>query len=195
MLGVIAEDDTDCETLEVLAKRIVHEKLRVKPRRGKGCSQVKAKAARWVHDLAKAGCSFVIIVQDRDRSDENSIRKHYEAAPLPSGVERLVCVPVEELEAWFWSDQKLLAAVGGRTVKAHDNPHLLSSPKEKLASLSRRGGVKPTYSTNDNPRLAKTLALDLCAKRCPAFHEFREFLLTKVKPAFDRAAKTQKKRR
>lgn len=68
--------------------------------------------------LAREGCAAVIVVHDLDRNphngelnDEPALRRALEEIEVPSTLTRLICIPVEELEAWFWADPEVLALV------------------------------------------------------------------------------------
>lgn len=180
--GVIGEDETDCAAIRVLIKRMVGEKTRVERRYGNGCAEIYRKASAWMHELAKAGCTHVIVLHDLDRDprngqlkDERALRTRLEALAVPRGIARLVCIPIEELEAWFWSDPQILQQIARRPVDASLNPHTIPKPKEKLMALSRSAAGAARYSTADNKDLARTLDLSLCAARCPAFRSLARF--------------------
>lgn len=181
-LGLIAEDRTDVETLKVLIRRTWEmqrvEPVRITARASKGCSKLVRKASKWMRELASSGCERVILVHDRDRHDELQLRTKLERIEVPAGVRRLLCIPVEELEAWFWSDPGVLSVVSrGSCGDDCPSPHLIAAPKEELRRLSSNGGRKPLYSTAENPRLAALLDMGLCARRCPAFAELQGFVL------------------
>ena len=181
-IGVIAEDETDGQTLRVLLQKLRGEATRVLIRADGGCGAIGRKGARWVDDLVRGGCSAVIIVRDLDREptgqlrDKAALRARLEQIPAPKGTARHVCIPVEELEAWFWADPKVLGQIARVPTQAHPSPENLSRPKEALLRLSRDAGKKPRYATNENPKLAGALDLDLCAQRCPSFSRLREFV-------------------
>lgn len=148
-----------------------------------GCSQILRKAAAWMKNLAKSGCGHIVIVHDLDRDplskqlrDLAKLRTSLESIAYPSGVERIVVIPVEEIEAWFWADDKIVKREGRGQGKAVASPETLRQPKEQLSRLSRNAGNKPRYSTNDNPSLAQELDLALCAERCRSFAELYSFL-------------------
>jgi hypothetical protein len=186
--GVLAEDDTDCDAIKVLIRRITGQpKAAVSPRAGGGNSVLRRKAERWMRDLATKGCEFIIIVHDLDRgrvtlqlNDECALHAKLSSFAVPATVKRLVCIPVEELEAWFWADEAVVRTVGRGQGKAVVSPELVKQPKEKLMKLSRDRGGKPLYSTNDNPDLAAKLNLDVCAARCRSFRILRSFLRAAV---------------
>ena len=182
-IGVIAEDQTDGQTLRVLLQKLCGSGTRVPIRADSGGGSIVRKGTRWMADLGREGCSAVIIVHDLDRDsqtgrlrDEGALRARLEQLQPPRGVSRYICIPVEELEAWFWADEKVLCQVARGPVKAQTRPETLRQPKEELMRRSRDAGNKPRYATNDNPRLALHLDIELCAKRCPSFHKLREFV-------------------
>jgi hypothetical protein len=180
-LGIIAEDKTDVETIQVLARRIDDPRLPVVGRAPAGGTKILAKTPAFLAEFSRHGCDGVVVVHDLDRSPTGDLNDEAALRQRLSKVagQALICVPIEELEAWFWSDPAVLAQVGGHACAAHANPHKLRSPKEELRRLSRRGGARPRYATADNPRLAESLDLDLCASRCPAFQDLRSFLLSR----------------
>lgn len=181
-VGVITEDPTDGDTITVLIQRL-KPGLGVKKRGQRGCSMLEKKAHAWMQDLARQGCTHVILLRDLDRNpangnlnDEHAVRSRLERHAIPRGVERLICIPIEELEAWFWADPAILSKVSRKQQRADTTPASRKKPKEELARLSRDAGGKPLYSTNDNEALAKELNLELCAKRCPAFKALSDFV-------------------
>lgn len=184
MLGVLAEDSNDCDVIDTLIGRILAEKqvlagqYKVHKRADKGCAKLLRKARPWIRELTDRGCRSIILVHDRDRNDEAQLRTKLSALPVPDGVSRLVCIPVEEIEAWFFASPKVLQLVcrerGASHV--HASPHLIANPKEALKKLSLGANRRPRYSENDNTRLAAALELDACARRCPAFRELRQFI-------------------
>jgi hypothetical protein len=188
-IGVLTEDETDSAALGVLIRRIAKKtsqlSVGVDPRHGNGCSHLRRKAEANLRELAQRGCAGVVLLHDLDRNpsngelnDERELRRRLDEIAVPDGLQRLVCIPVEELEAWFWADPSVVQEVGRGRGQDHASPHAIKKPKEALMRLSLGANHKPRYSTNDNVRLADKLDLDLCARRCPSFHSLREFVLS-----------------
>ncbi len=189
--GVLAEDMTDCDAIGVLIVRIAQQ-VRADPvslskDAGKGCSRLRKAAEPKLKLMARDGCAAAVLVHDLDRdpnngelNDEAALRRKLEAIAWPAQLRKLICIPVEELEAWFWSDPAVLEEVGRGNGKAHPSPHLIRQPKEKLIRLSIGANKKPRYSTNDNGELAKKLDLSLCAQRCASFRMLKEFVVDVV---------------
>jgi hypothetical protein len=183
-IGVLAEDENDCDVVAVLVRRILaseNEDLRpgqykVHRRSDNGCSKLRKRAERWMRDLSDRGCRGLILLHDRDDAEEAGLHRDLSGIPVPQGVRRLVCIPVEEIEAWFFSSSAVLHAVVGPQARVEASPHLISDPKGRLIHLSRRANRRPRYSPNDNPRWAELLELDACARRCRAFRALKEFV-------------------
>jgi hypothetical protein len=180
---VLAEDNTDALSIAAIIRRQLREHPKIKPQSGKGCARLRRKAHAWLQTAAKAGFNRAILIHDLDRdpntnapNDVEALRVELEDIPCPSGIIKHVCIPVEELEAWFWSDPRVLAEVAKKPVSPSVSPHNISRPKEKLRELSRGANRKPRYSTQDNPRLADLLDLELCASRCDSMRQLLDFI-------------------
>jgi hypothetical protein len=190
-LGVIAEDDTDCDVMKVLARRVTKdEHFGIRRRKGDGCSKLVRKAERWMKELVEDdGCSHIVFLHDLDRhpqsnalNDLATLHKALSDIPTPKSAKQLICIPVEELEAWFWSDDAVIRYVGKGKGKAVEIPRSVARPKEALRTLSKNEGKKPRYSTNENVRLAAMLDLEVCSKKCAEFAALIDFLASLTQP-------------
>lgn len=185
-IGVLGEDATDCSALRVILKRILPNVVGVKtkaPPSG-GCSALRRKAASYMQELRDSGCSAIVLVHDLDQDPENfqhknvhEVRAQLQRIPVPKGIDYLICIPMEELEAWFWADQATLDRIAKGHGRASAAPHTIRDPKGELRRLSAKAHGKPIYSTNMNEKLAQDLDLVECAKRCEAFRDLRAFAL------------------
>lgn len=181
--GILAEDETDADALAILVRRLAGgTQIGIKKQSFGGCARLRLKAAPTLGRMQQEGCTAAILVHDLDRNpengalnDERELRRALESLDVPSGLARLICIPVEELEAWFWSDAGVLSLVGPGA-RAHPSPHLIQRPKEKLIALSRGAGGKARYGTFQNRLLAEKLDLAVCAARCPAFRQLGDFV-------------------
>lgn len=184
LIALIAEDETDYKTVRKIIHRVLGSTVKTKKWAPGGCGLLKKKLAAKLKVMSNEGCDVFIVLHDLDRNpqnnclnDEAKLRESLEAEF--SQVRRLkkhICIPVEELEAWFWSDPVVVQHVGRGKGEAHSNPHLIAKPKERLISLSSGENRKPRYSTNMNPELAEMLNFELCSSRCPSFKELLGFL-------------------
>jgi hypothetical protein len=183
-IALIAEDNTDCEAVRKIVNRVLGEKTQAKKWGAGGSGKLKKDLSKQMFVLCKAGCNAFIIIHDLDRNpangslnDEAKLRTNLEKSIAKfDKIEKHICIPIEELEAWFWSDPEVIKYIGGAKAKVHPNPQSITKPKEKLIELSRGENRKPRYSTNDNVKLAEMLDLDLCSQSCSSFRKLREFL-------------------
>ncbi|MEX1367423.1 MAG: DUF4276 family protein [Nannocystaceae bacterium] len=187
---MIAEDKTDCSALTIIIKRLLGDGVKVRVKSGRGCARMRKKVRPWANDLARQGCQVLIMVHDLDRdpnsghlNDEEALRTRLkEVFETPKDVDKYICIPKEELEAWFWSDLNVLRKVSRNpayTRECHE-PEGKKKPKEALMRLSRDSNGKARYSTNDNPELARILDLEQCALKCRAFQMVKNFVESAV---------------
>jgi len=183
-IALIAEDNTDCEAIRTIVHRVLGAEVTTKKWASKGCSSLTKKLRAKLKLLSTEGCNIFIVVHDLDRNPQNGSLNNEQALrskleELSSEIESLkkhICIPIEELEAWFWSDPEVIKYLGGEKGKAHPNPHEIKSPKEKLIELSVGENRKPRYSTNMNVELAERLNLNICSNRCASFKNLLNFL-------------------
>lgn len=182
VIALIAEDDTDCDTIRKIVHRVLGKQTKTKKWSSGGCSKLRRKLAANLTTLSKAGCNAFIIVHNLDRNPENdSLNDEVKLRKIlgtnsSDVTNKCICIPIEEIEAWFWSDQEVVHHIGQGKGNAKANPHLISQPKEKLIELSKGENRKPRYSTNMNVELAEMLDLEICADRCSSFKDLIEFL-------------------
>lgn len=183
-IALIAEDNTDCEAVREIVHRVLGEKTQTKKWASNGCNHLRRKLSAKMMALSNEGCNAFIIVHDLDRNpangslnDEAKLRTKLEKLMAEfDKIEKHICIPIEELEAWFWSDPNVIKSIGGQKAKADPNPQSITKPKEKLIEISKGENRKPRYSTNDNVKLAKMLNLELCSRRCSSFKKLLDFL-------------------
>jgi hypothetical protein len=183
-IALIAEDGTDCNAVREIVHRVLGREIATELWASKGCSILERKLDAKIKLFARNGCNAFIVVRDLDRNpqnntlnDEATLRKKLEkSASIVKSERTLICIPVEELEAWLWSDPDVIQYVGKGKGQASKNPHTIAQPKEALIKLSKAENGKPRYSPNDNAKLAARLNLKLCADRCPSFKDLLDFL-------------------
>ena len=184
-IAIIAEDDTDCKTVRKIVHRLLGNNISTKMWGSKGCSKLRRKLPVKIKELSREGCNAFVILHDLDRNPQNGdpnneleLREKLEKSISNlQGIRKHICIPMEELEAWFWSDPEVIKHIGRGKGQAKANPHTIPKPKEELLKLSIGENRQPRYSTNMNAELAAMLNLDICCDRCPSFKELRSFLL------------------
>ena len=155
-IALIAEDNTDCEAIRTIVHRVLGAEVTTKKWASKGCSSLTKKLRAKLKLLSSEGCNIFIVVHDLDRNPQNGSLNNEQALrskleELSSEIESLkkhICIPIEELEAWFWSDPEVIKYLGGEKGKAHPNPHEIKSPKEKLMKLLKENKMKEKKKRN-----------------------------------------------
>lgn len=181
LVGIIAEDDSDVDAASVLIHRI-SERDSVGVRRfvGHGCGRIKRKCRSWAENLRAKGCRFLILIHDLDRNDLEVLRQQIEDAITPSPImPHLVCIPVEEMEAWWLSDPEAIRSALNlrQSPQINGHPERISSPKERLGSIVRQYSQKTKVylNTKHNVKIAEYLDLTK-AKQCKSFVPFHDFV-------------------
>jgi hypothetical protein len=182
-IGIIAEDNSDFETSKVLIKRIIKkDNITFKKAIGNGCGKVKRKALDYSKDLNKRGCNLLILLHDLDRNNLTTLKSELETKLKGSPIEKyFVCIPIEEIEAWFLSDPNgIREALNLRKApNIKGQPQQIKSPKEKLEELvSISSNKEKIYlNTKHNEIIATKLCIDTARKKCDSFSKLYDFLL------------------
>jgi hypothetical protein len=183
-IGIIAEDDSDVESAKVLIHRIANnEQIGIKKFVGKGCGKIKRKCNAWANQLKQKGCSALVVIHDRDSHILNELHIKIQAALDPCAIANyLICIPVQEFEAWLLSDPDAIKSAMNLNQKPNIKgfPETINSPKEHLGELIRicSKGERIYMNTKHNEKIAKKLSIEKVTKRCPSFVPFRNFIET-----------------
>lgn len=181
-VGIIAEDDSDVASAKVLIHRIANnEQIGIKKFVGKGCGRIRRKCNAWANQLKQKGCSALIVIHDRDSNILTDLHIKIKAALDPCAIANyLICIPVQEFEAWLLSDPDAIKS--GMNLHHKPNikglPETINSPKEHLGELIRKAskGEKIYMNTKHNEKIAEKLSIKKVAQRCPSFVPFRNFI-------------------
>jgi hypothetical protein len=175
MFAVLAEDDSDAATLEVLVKSISKiENQQVLKKGFGGCGALRSKSHRFIKEFSRLGATRFIICHDADGEDPAHIRRGVRTILSKNscrGFDVAVIVPVEELEAWILADPKAITEVISTfAIRERHNPESVRHPKEWLRDQSRRGRTTPIYPGAVNPesrsRAAMPSARSMTAAHC-----------------------------
>jgi hypothetical protein len=180
-IGLIVEDNSDFNCLVTIIKRILKkDNIKFKKVIGNGCGKIKKKALAWSENLHHRGCNVLILIQDLDRNDLKELKNELKMALSTSPIsKRLICIPIEELEAWLLSDQNSLKQTFNlkRVPRISGKPETISSPKEKLRDIVYSCSDKNIlYITKHNERIAMEISIELMEKKCPSFSELNTFV-------------------
>lgn len=194
-IGILAEDQTDCKTIEVLVGRLLSAsgKSASFSHRGKdGCANLRRKAKAWMGELTDVGCAALILIHDLDRNpsnhtlnDEAELRGRLAQIPVPRGVAHHICIPVEEVGAWFWSCPTALERVAPGQENSRAKPSPPPSAKAQRSAdqvVCRTARRQSTLHHRAKPRIGSTSrfgvvreSLSVVSRPAVVRHRFRGF--------------------
>jgi len=144
VFGVIAEDPTDIEILQVLIRRLSNNfSLPIKGKGYGGCGEMLQKGAKQLLLFAELGCKRFIVCYDADGPDAKPRQQEArEKIIAPSKLPLASClplVPAQEIEAWILADldQAVPHVIPSWKPAPIPRPESIASPKEHLTQLSR----------------------------------------------------------
>lgn len=181
-IGIIAEDDSDFETSKIIIKRIINnDKIAFKKAIGNGCGKIKRKALDYSRDLKNRGCNLLILFHDLDKNKLHALKAELDDKLSGSHISNyFVCIPIEEIEAWFLSDPNGIKVALNlkKAPKVKGQPEQILSPKEKLEDLvSVCSNKEKIYlNTKHNVTIAKKVSIDLMKQKCKSFLLLHDFL-------------------
>lgn len=188
MYGILGEDTSDVDTLDVLVRRLQekHQQAITKNfKKGhKGCGELLNNGWRTLDEWQRRGCTRFIVAQDADQKDTNSVRDEISQKIIRRSIVKASCVcvvvPVQEIEAWLLADlSKAINLFSGWKPENIASPETITKPKEHLEKLSRQANGKPRYKhATDNSKLAEYVDLDLVSKRCQSFKPLENLIMT-----------------
>lgn len=182
-IGIIAEDDSDFESSKILIKKIIKKNISFKKIVTNGCGSLQRKLFSHAVTLKNRGCDLLIVFHDLDKNRlvelKYNLEKKLNGNPFNS---YFVCIPVEEIEAWFLSDPESIKKTFrlNKLPKIKGTPEGVSSPKEKLGEYVRiYSNNQALYlNTKHNSKLADNSLIDNIKQKCKSFKELVDFLQT-----------------
>lgn len=115
-----------------------------------------------------------------DDKNITQLRIAIEAAIKPCPITRyLICIPIQEYEAWLLSDPEAIKKVFGlkKTPNIKYHPETINSPKEYLGDIVERfsDGYKYYINTKHNKEISKYIDFSK-VQRCSSFQPFLRFV-------------------
>jgi hypothetical protein len=180
VLGVIAEDHSDVDVVEVLTRKITPAPLTVRRAIARGSGRLQKKALEWARVLHGRGCTHLMLVRDSDHHSVADLTARLTQALEGSPIaRRVVVIPVRTIEAWLLADHAAVnTALKLRPpLSKQANPQSLPRPKEHLGALiEQRTALHIHYThTIHNVRIARHADVAQL-RRCESFHGFEAFV-------------------
>ena len=181
-MGIIAEDDSDFFSACVLIRRIAKkDNVCFHKFIGRGGGKIKKKCCAWANELHRKGCKTLVLIHDSDDNEPNGLQQKLKGALGQSPIEKhLICIPIQELEAWLLSDPDAIKKGLNLQKKpvVPGQPEQINSPKEYLGKLIYFASNKEKIylNTKHNIKIAEVLSIDRAKRFCPSFRPFYEFI-------------------
>lgn len=187
LVGIIAEDDSDVDSIKTLIHRISgNDLIGTKHFVGKGCGKINRKSNLWASNLKEKGCSLLILVHDLDNNDLKELEKKILSAIKPCPFDKyLICIPIQELEAWLLSDPDAIKSVFNlkKTPKITGFPYDINNPKEFLRNIIKKTSNNEIIylNTKHNSKISQAISIDKVKEKNPSFITFYKFVVDNMK--------------
>jgi hypothetical protein len=183
-VGIIAEDKSDVECIKILARKIADKKPIAFPffsSRGSGDLRNIKKVSAWSKALFEKGCKYLLLVHDLDQRNYRELYKTLVTVISASIIpDNIICIPVQEIEAWFLSDEAAILAfchASRLSRKIPANPENIDSPKEYLRKLIYDTSKnKISFIEIMNQKLADFVNIEQIIAKCPSFSPLKELI-------------------
>lgn len=181
-IGLIVEDNSDFDAFRIIIQRIIKkDNLKFRKAISCGCGKLRRKAASYAENLCQKGCNMIILVHDLDRNNHDELYKDLinKMSNCPTR-NNMVCIPIEEVEAWFLSDPNAIKKTFNlpKTPSISGLPETIQSPKEKIESIVKvnTNNTKLYLNTKHNSILAQNVSLELIESKCGSFKSLCDFI-------------------
>jgi len=184
-IGLIVEDNSDFEAFKILIQRIIQkDNIKFRKAVSNGCGKLRRKAVSYASNLYQKGCNMIVLVHDLDRNEYNTLKKELDEKITKSPANHnFVCIPIEEIEAWFLSDPEAIQKTFNldRIPKIKGLPETIASPKEHIEQLVKihSNHTKLYLNTKHNSKLSENVSLNLINDKCDSFKKLNEYILEK----------------
>jgi hypothetical protein len=185
-VGIIAEDESDVEVIDVIISKSTAARYSTKSFVGHGCGKIRNKCHEWAENLRERGCRLLILVHDLDAGSLRELRRALANALGDSPLKPcVIIIPVREIEAWLLADPNAIrTALNIRDpIKRIRNPEGLPRPKEYLRDLIYRTSKKKiTYlNTIHNAKIARAGQI-ANFRNCESFKPLQDFIVKNLPP-------------
>jgi hypothetical protein len=178
-LGIVAEDQSDVDVVEILLRKMARREFLVRSFASKGSGKLKADLMKWAGNLCMQGCNRLLVLHDLDNEDGNLLKQLLEEKIHNCKILiKAVVIPVREIEAWLLADEAAIktALKLKRPIKRAANTEALIDPKKAIdvAVAKASDGGKQYIHTIHNSRIASHCSVEKLNK-CKSFQDLRNF--------------------
>lgn len=181
IFAILAEDDSDRDSLKTLVRRIAENpSLTVLGKGFGGCGALQKNVCRFIDLFRSKGATHFVICRDADgphakpRYDElcNTL-----SGSITNEDAACIVIPVQEIEAWLIADPMAISStIKSLRIKEVPHPEHISKPKAWLVRQAQRLS-KPKYAPRThNPRIAEYLNINQVLNKCPSFQPLVDFV-------------------
>jgi hypothetical protein len=183
-IGIIAEDDSDVQTIDILIGKIAASPYSITSFKGDGCGKIIGKCRAWSQSLLKQGCQYLLVVHDLDSARKQELlAKLKDALGVSPIANYALIVPVREIEAWLLADHAAIKKAMKIKVSLNSvvNPEAIQHPKEFLGRLiyTKSAHSRRYVNAIDNVKIASQ-CIPNNLMRCPSFVDFHNFVATHI---------------
>jgi hypothetical protein len=184
-VGVIAEDKSDVAVIKTLIERLRNGPISIRHFVGNGCGKIVGKSDAWSKELFRFGCKYLVVVHDLDRNNRGELEAKLKRAVAGSPIsQKLVVIPVQEIEAWLLSDEIGISKFFNlkSRLKSIASPEAVQDPKEKLAKLifQSTGGKRRYVNSIHNEGIARVVSL-IKLRGCASFRPLEKFVAEQIR--------------
>ena len=185
MFAVLAEDQSDFQTLKALIKRVTQPNMAVMGRGFTGVSELIKDAPKSLHALSRIrSLKTFIVCADADELKDDARRKEIQDKVLKnSPVNCTIVIPTWEIEAWIMADINAGAKIFGRWKAQEEisHPENIKDAKEHLERLCKKSTSPPYNHATHNQRIIEHLDLNKVYTRCKSFRPLLEVICRTAK--------------
>jgi len=183
-IGVISEDKTDYDAIDILIKKITSDSVNTIGSYGMGKADIIHKKKKHSDKLFNFNCDFVIIVRDSDGAEISPIEDQISAAYDDTRIGSIykTCIAIQEIESWFLADlgciRKLYNIPLNSKRITQNNTDDVIDPKEVLKSyVEKWTDGENSHVQSDSKLLAENLDINKASTNSKSFLDFKNIVM------------------
>jgi hypothetical protein len=180
MIAIIAESDSDIETLCVFLSKMRggHRPKCVAKRGVRGAGNILREGEKIAKMCKNLGAKSLLVCRDADNEDPVKLASEIFRIISPAfGGDTIIIIPVQMIEAWLIADPDAVSkALDRMRIPDVANPESLRDPKNLLVKHSRDNNSKPRYVPDiHNAKIAGHVDINVIKRKCKSFATLSKF--------------------